>query len=612
MCGIFVAFNRYGLNQKRLPQYKNAINIVNHRGPDSINYLNTTNCFLAHSRLAIMDLNDSSNQPFHYQNFIITYNGEVFNYKEIRSELQGLGHIFNTDSDTEVVIAAYAEWGVSCFKIFNGMWALAIFDSIKQELIISRDRFGQKPLFVAKFEDNVYFASEFQQLNNLVDKEIDYGLIQMFLNEGTFENEGRTFYQNIQEFPKAHYLTISNTGSWESKEYWTYWSGPVAKTDDESLVKFNSLLSDAVRLRLRSDVPFGILVSGGVDSTIIADYARHHIDKKTRVPAFTYSSNDIFDESGYASVVCDRLDLDLTVSTQEKNPIDYINRLERLVRHLGRGHSSPAIVSIDYLYENMSKRGVRVALDGQGADELLAGYKNYFSLIIPSNLIRGNFRQAYLLLQDQFRFGLVSSTLVFLRIILPPSLRKVMRYFYGYQSLMKNYSHKKIPRWFSLISRNKNPNLLNRYLIWQHDVGLENLLYYGDIVAMRNSIENRSPFLDHRLVDFAFSHDEKLKLHNAIDKYVLRMSSGYQRFKDVLDRTKIGFSSDINEETKKIMINDLRNSNILNWPIFSKNMQLFIMSEKPMQYKFERFLFRVYQLHIWNKIFCEPNIYKNQ
>jgi asparagine synthase (glutamine-hydrolysing) len=603
MCGIFAAYNHVGLEIQLMDSFTSAIAVSGHRGPDNIGHFADDHCFLGHSRLAILHLDKSSDQPFRYGDLVLTYNGEIFNYEELRTELQNLGHIFHTESDTEVVIIAYAQWGVECFSRFNGMWALALYDSVKCELVVSRDRFGQKPLFLSRTDGQVYFASEFQQLFALVDKDIDYGLIQMFLKEGTYEGEGRTFLRAIQEFPKAHYLRITREGKWESKAYWNYWSGDVAATDKVTVSNFADLLSDSVRLRLRSDVPFGLLVSGGVDSTIIASYARQHIGEGKVIPAFAFSSNDKHDERAFAEAVSDRLGLELHVSNQEQSPSDYKARLAVLVRHLGRGHSSPAIVSIDYLYQSVARNGVRVALDGQGADELLAGYKNYFLLVIPWYVVRGQFRQAWLAFLDQLHFGFIASVLLFLRNKLPPSLRKIMRLVYGYELLFRNHREVKIPRWVSVKPAIRNANLLNRYLIWHHNLGLENLLYYGDIVAMRHSVENRSPFMDHRLVDFAFSYDDKLKIKDAIDKYALRVSSAYQPFRDILDRDKVGFSSDILPETKRSMIADLRSSKILAWPIFSTQMRRFLESDAPMQYKFERFLFRLYQVHLWSEIF---------
>jgi asparagine synthase (glutamine-hydrolysing) len=604
MCGIFVAYNNFGLDKNITDNYKQAIAIVKHRGPDNIGHFEDDNCFMGHSRLAILDLVKSSNQPFRYGDLILTYNGEIFNYEELRIELRNFGHNFHTESDTEVVIAAYSQWGVDCFSRFNGMWSLAIYDSRKRELVVSRDRFGQKPLFVAKAQGNIYFASEFQQLSKLVENDIDFGLIRMFLKEGTFDGDGRTFLRTIQEFPKSSYLRINCNNEWESAKYWDYWDGNISKTDNRVIETFNYLLSDAVRLRLRSDVPFGLLVSGGVDSTLIANYAREHSGQFKPIKAFAYSSGDIFDEQNYAKAVAERLNLDLHIHTQENSAFEYKNRLRKLVQHLGRGHSSPAIVSVDYLYQSVASNGVRVALDGQGADELLAGYKTYFMIVVPRYLIRGNFKQAFHTLKDQYKFGFFLSVILFLRNVMPPYFKSLMRLFYGYERLFSGIHFSNSERWIKENKQSKeNSNFLNRYLIKQHKLGLENLLYYGDIVAMANSVENRSPFLDHRLVDFAFAHDDRLKLNDAIDKYALRSSEPYVKFKDILDRQKLGFPSDIFLSTKKSMVDELRASKIFDWPIFSSNIKRFVTSEKLLSKKYERLLFRIYQVHAWNDLF---------
>uniref|UniRef100_UPI00404AC214 asparagine synthase-related protein n=1 Tax=Flavobacterium sp. TaxID=239 RepID=UPI00404AC214 len=251
-----------------------------------------------------------------------------------------------------------------------------------------------------------------------------------------------------------------------------------------------------------------------------------------------------------------------------------------------------------------ASKHLRVALDGQGADELLAGYKTYHVLMIPWYLIRGKFRQAYLTFKDQLNFGVLSSLILYLRNVMPPFIKKFMRLIYGYEFLFSSQYWAETPQWIKVDPpAKKNSNSLNRYLIYQHNVGLENLLYYGDIVSMKNSIENRSPFLDHRLVDFAFSHDEKLKLHNAVDKFALRISKPYFKYSDILDRPKFGFPSSILFSTKKSMVDEIKVSAILDWPIFNKDFIGFIKSEKLLSDKYERLLFRLYQVHVWNELF---------
>lgn len=606
MCGVFVAFNHGGLGSSDQESLVAAVALAAHRGPNNMGHWSDAHCFLGHNRLAIIDLDPVANQPFQHEQLIMTYNGEIFNYQELRVELESLGRVFRTESDTEVVLQSFAQWGGECFSRFNGMWALVIYDSVKHELTVSRDRFGQKPLFVRRHGNQAFFASEFQQLTGLGDESIDYELIQRFLKEGTYEGHGRTFFNEIQEFPKAHNLSIDANGRWVSHDYWRYWQGAIRETDQRSLDRLGELLSDSVRLRLKSDVPFGLLVSGGVDSTFVAHHAREISGDSQPLLAFSFSSEDQYDEQEYARRAARQLNMDLQIRRQDQDPQDYIDRLRTLVRHLGRGHSSPAIVSIDYLYESVSRAGVRVALDGQGADELLAGYKNYHMLVIPWYFLRGQFRQAWLVTCDMSRMGLFSSAVLFLRNVLPAPLKKLMRSVYGYERLFRPVPHKIVPRFVEVQQcAGQNGNLLNRYLIRQHTLGLENLLYYGDIVAMRSGVENRSPFMDHRLVEHVFQHDDRMKLWDAVDKYALRSSPIYDLYRDFLDRSKIGFSSDIKEATKLRMLDDLRMSPILKWSIFSDHMTRFLHSSMPLTAKYERLFFRIYQVHLWNDIFVQ-------
>lgn len=603
MCGIFASFNIKDQHNSEAELIA-AIESVSHRGPDNCSHFTDGFCFVGHTRLSIVGIADSGNQPYVFEHLVMVYNGEIFNYIELREELRNLGYHFESESDTEVVLKAYHCWGGDCFERFNGMWSLVIYDQSDRSMLISRDRFGQKPLFILENQSTFYVASEIQQLAPLCNGDIDYGLIQMFLQEGGYDGQGRTFFNAIKEFPKAHYCRIDATGNIQTYRYWDYYKGKIQSVDEQSFIDFESLLKDAVKLRLRSDVPFGVLLSGGVDSTIIADYAEQFGPKQNPIPAFTYASNDHEDESKYAKAVADKLGMELTTREQEQDPQEFKARLRRLVQHLGRGHSSPAVISIDYLYESVAKKGIKVALDGQGADELLAGYKNYFILMIFVFLFKGQFKQALKCFKAQLKQGFISSVIMFLRNMLPPFAKSWMRRIYGYERFFTRYKATTEPLQVKKNDDGKtNASAFNRYLIEQHQLGLENLLYYGDIVAMNNSVENRSPFMDHRLVDFVFSRGDKLKLHDAKDKYVLRTLPAYQRFKAELERDKIGFSSDIKAETKGFMVKELRQSPILEWPIFTQSLRDVLAGDTFETAKYERLLFRLYQVHLWNDIF---------
>lgn len=603
MCGIFIAFNakNTGFGAR---QFKDAVLASSHRGPDNIGEFSGDGCYLGHSRLSIIGIESNGNQPFHFKDLVLTFNGEIFNYIELREELIACGYSFETRSDTEVVLKAFDRWGPECFPKFNGMWALAIYDRIAKTLTVSRDRFGQKPLFVLCRAGATYFASEVSQLLPFTDVEIDFGLIQKFLKEGTYEGGGRTFFQSVEEFPKAHYAVFHGEGVRDIVRYWDYWSGEIKDADEMSFREFSELLRDSVRIRLRADVPVGVLLSGGVDSSLISALTRDIAGPDTKISAFTFASENADDESRYAKRVAESLNLTLMLSYQDSNPNIFRERLRGIVQHMGRGHSSPAVVSIDGLYGAVADAGIRVALDGQGADELLAGYQQYFVVIISLLLLKGEFKQAAMFLKSQIRWGYWNAVILYLRGVLPESFKRFGRELYGYERLFKRYERDGKLRFINPVeSPGRNGNALNRHLIKLHDVGLANLLYYGDIVAMKHSVENRSPFMDHRLVEFAFSRSEKLKLWDGRDKFVLRCMSEYKLLHEVLERRKIGFSSDIRPATKRMMMDELTDSPILAWPIFSAKLPEFLQEGGFEAPKYERLLFRLYQVHLWNEIF---------
>jgi asparagine synthase (glutamine-hydrolysing) len=607
MCGIFVAFNFTDISHLEARKFKKATLLANHRGPDNFGYFKTKNCYLGHTRLSIIGLEKDSNQPFKYKQFVISYNGEIFNYIELKNELINLGYKFITNSDTEVVLISYFHWGTKCFEKFNGMWAIVILDTNLNKLIISRDRFGQKPLFLAKKDGTYFVASECNQLLQFIDPRPNFELISYFLKEGTYEGNRNTFFLGIEEFPKASFIILENEKSLKAQPYWSYSSKRIKKTSEKDFAKFTDLLEDSIRIRLRSDVSVGLLLSGGVDSTIVADFCSK-LNKSQKLPSFVYSSEDKDDETEFAKKVSKILNYDIHISKQTKSPKNYIKRLSDIVKNLGRGHSSPAIVSIDYLYESIKKQKIKVVLDGQGADELLAGYKTYHILLSFWYLRKLKISELIYNLKDQLKFGFIISIILYLRCTLAPKYRKLMRLLYGYEKFFSSEKFRleklTIPQG-SKKHEYKNSNILNSHLIWQHNLGLENLLYYGDIIAMKNSVENRSPFMDHRLVEFAYSHDEKLKVFNGLNKFALRKTPSFLKFKEIIDREKIGFSSPISIRTKKIMNKDLLTSDILNWPIFSNNIRSLIQGNSLVSEKYERFLFRIYQVHLWNKIFIK-------
>jgi asparagine synthase (glutamine-hydrolysing) len=612
MCGILVGFGQDVVSPK-YTKLNNGLSKLDHRGPDNKSYFTEHKVYLGHTRLSIIDTGASANQPYRYGHLIMVYNGEVFNYLELRQILEERGYTFETHSDTEVIIKSFHCFGTDCFAQFNGMWALAIYDLEKKELIVSRDRFGQKPLFITRHQETIYAASEPQALTEIVPVKPNFAAIASFLKEADFNVGGNTFFQDIFEFPVASYLRISSDGSMNTHAYWSYPDKIVQP--DITTGEFHSLLEDAVALRLRSDVDYSLLLSGGCDSTLIAGITRKLIGDRVSLSAFNYASRDEYDESRFAQEVADKLNIDLFICEQEKSTEAFIQTLKILVRHLGRGHGSPAIMSVNYLYKVLSQQGFKVTLDGQGADELLAGYSHYHFHLLLELIGQKEGHQIIEAIKDLKRIGFRKVLPLSLRLSLPPFWKQLLRRVYGYEHFFSQKSVLKLqePLLKEVISVPKNQSPLNKYLITQHISGLKNLLYYGDIVAMVNSVENRSPFMDYRLVDAVFSGSFRLKVENGRNKAVLKKHPVYIKFYDILEREKIGFASYLSTSIKEKFIEDLQESSILDWPIFNKKALLLFLSNKKLALskKYEPFLFRIYQIHLWTLEFLPATFEKN-
>lgn len=605
MCGIFAEFTKSSLNS--IDVKDEIIDLLKHRGPDNQGLFINESILLGHTRLSILGLEKLSNQPFEFENYIIIFNGEIFNYKEIKALLINKGFTFDTGSDTEVLIKAYKYWGTDCFNLFNGMWSLVIYDKSSNKIIISRDRFGQKPLFYLKNQDSLYISSEFEPLNFFSKKEIDFSLIRNYLKEGGHDSMGHSFYKDIKEFPKAHFAQINSDFSFELQRYWSYPDIQPSKWIENK--EFEKKLIKSVNLRLRSDVPIAVLLSGGVDSTIISAICAENLGKDEAPEAFTFTSGDIDDESKYASEVAKILSMKLNKVGQIDDYQNFRSRLSKMVQRMGRCHSSPAILNVDQLYNSAQKKGYKVVLDGQGADELLAGYKHYHPILVLKYLLNLDFQNIVYVLRDWKQRGLLVITVEFLRLTLSEPLKKIGRSFYGYE---KYFIRKRFRSDKCLFNSKKQSfsfqDIFNKYLIRQHDIGLQNLLYYGDIIAMQSSIENRSPFLDHELVEYIFKNDFSIKVQGNKDKYALRNMELYKRFSKVLDRPKVGFSSYINENVKSNIINELTKSEILNWPIFSRRLLIDLKRGHLNNNKYERFIFRLFQVHLWHEHFVRHKI----
>ncbi|THH34567.1 asparagine synthase (glutamine-hydrolyzing) [Neolewinella litorea] len=603
MCGIFGVFNQSA--SKRIDRFaaKRAIDAIAHRGPDAegIQFWDDQLC-LGHRRLSIIDLHVESNQPFKYEHLSITYNGEIFNYKELKSELLQAGHSFRTASDTEVILVAYLHWGPECVKRFNGMWAFAIYDANDDSLFCSRDRFGIKP-FNYSFKDGRFvFASEIKSMiafDSKAFRRVNYGAISRYCRETIGAQSKETWFEDVYRLPPAHNLIVCRD-SHKFDRYWEYPTEELQIDYETAKEQYRHLFKTAVELRLRSDVPVGLTLSGGVDSASIACqiYNEQAVGFNTYTASFPGHG---FDEYPIAASLSRQLGMNsIEVQLDYSN---YVTDLTDIIYHLESGHGSPAIFPLWHITKR-AKRDITVFLEGQGADELLGGYVNSIFVDHFIGLIRaGKFNQALAEVNtSRSVWGTKQLLMLYLRQNLPPYWRKKYRQWSGLENIYQN----ELNRHDAYEFKNENhvtAGCLNRRLKMQHQTGLVNLLHYGDAISMAHSLENRLPFLDFRLVEFVFSLPASFKVDGAIGKKIHRDVMRKSVPAAILDNPKkLGFVSPLKQVfAKGTEAVDVVLSRQSDHPDIFNNDQLICMinEHQSNSANHERILFKILNTKLW-------------
>ena len=367
------------------------INMVKYRGPDDEGYFINNNIGLAHCRLSIIDLSRAGHQPMSNEkgSIWIVYNGEIYNFLELRAELKKRGHIFKSNSDSEVIIHSYEEWGEEAFEKFNGMWALAILDLEKKIIILSRDRFSIKPLYYATFNETFYFASEIKQLLPFLRrKEINANVMFKFLKQGISDFSQETFFKGIYQIKPMHNLIINlPEGRIKENKYWNYFQEEFPKNEKDVLEKYKDLLKDAVRIRLRSDVPLGCLLSGGLDSSSIAVVANELT--KGNLNCFSAVSRDKkYSEEKFVDILIKEAKIHTKKIFLE--PKLAWEKLDEVIFHNDEPFGGFSVVAQNQILELIKKEtDIVVLLSGQGGDETLAGYRKFFLFYLKEKLKKG-------------------------------------------------------------------------------------------------------------------------------------------------------------------------------------------------------------------------------
>lgn len=547
MCGITGIINKNNLPCDELLLHK-VNNLIKHRGPDGDGFYVYKNLGLGHRRLAIIDLTDSGKQPMELNDrYFITYNGEVYNYIEIREELINAGVKFTSVTDTEVILRAFHYWGEACVNHFNGMWAFCIFDKQTETVFISRDRFGVKPLYYINSNDKFAFGSEIKQLLAFGMKaKINKQMLSDYFCIGYSNHTNNTFFDNIFQLEPGCNITLSlkDVQPKITKYYELKVNNQFSKLNEEQSINlYISKLNDAINLRLRSDVVVGSCLSGGLDSSYISSYAAilHNSKSKDRFKAITARSiQSDNDESPYAKIVADYANLDWHVASP--NTDDYLNVLDKVIEIQEEPFGGPSIVMQYYVLKMAKDNNCIVMLDGQGGDETLLGYERYYAsyfntlgIVKKIKFLFSASKNSKLNFLDLVKYILYFNNYTIRR----KYLTKKTSYLKNNLSSLFNY---KLLR--NIINKSKNIYDLQLFEIQSHQ--LRTLLMYEDKNSMAHSIETRLPFLDYRAVEAAVSMNCDYKINGGWTKYPLRKNGTVNKIlphEVAWRKNKIGFEA---------------------------------------------------------------------
>jgi asparagine synthase (glutamine-hydrolysing) len=562
MCGICGIFNLDGQTvDKELLQRMN--NTLVHRGPDGEGYFVQSNIGLGHRRLSIIDI-EGGKQPMGNEDdsIQVVFNGEIYNFLELKKDLEAKGYRFRTRSDTETIIYGYEEWGEDIIQKLRGMFAIALWDSRNQKLLLIRDRIGKKPVYYYLGKDHISFASEIKALlmDKSIPKEIDPIALDSYLSFG-YVPSPLSIFKAIRKLPPAH-VAVYRPGDFRVRQYWDLDMGNEAfpKPEKEVLEELKSLFDEAVRLRLISDVPLGAFLSGGVDSSAVVASMAGLIGKEPVKTATIGFSDKSFDEIEYARIVAKLYQTDHTEFVV--NP-DALKVLEDIVWHLDEPFADASAIPTYYV-SKMARRKVTVALSGDGGDETFAGYINRYYMNRLEDSIRrklpGFLKQNILgpmgeiypkadFLPRPFRLKRFLSNLshtfeqAYFRdmsfYFLPEMKEKLYRS--EFKSAIKDINAFDILR--DHFKVNQNPDITSRVQYVDIKTYLpEDILIKVDRMSMAHSLEVRAPILDHKLIEYVGSLPSTLKLKGKESKYIFKKMLEDRLPKNILYRKKQGFS----------------------------------------------------------------------
>jgi asparagine synthase (glutamine-hydrolysing) len=534
---------------------------IQHRGPDASGYYRDTFAALGHRRLSIIDVRDG-HQPMSNEDgsLHITYNGEIFNHADLRPVLEKAGHEYRTRCDTETILHAYEQYGPDCVSRFRGMFSFAIWDAQARSLFCARDRLGKKPFYYYWDGRLFAFASEIKALlaHPEISPRFEQSLLSEYLNFGYCSGE-QTLFSGIRKLMPGHWLLLS-LAELQVRQYWEV-PCPAAseKRDDQSwIAECRTRLEDAVRTRLMSDVPLGMFLSGGVDSSAIAALMKPMSDRPVKTFAVGYREEE-FSELAYARQVAHEIGTEHHEVVIGKD--DFFNALPNLIWHEDEPISWPSSVSL-YFVSKLAAEQVKVVLTGEGSDELFAGYARYRTYLLNLRLLAA-YRLAPRRLRDALRAGIAGSRL------LSGDIRRKLQHsvlgrgeklealyldnFYAafsreeQQHLLQAPLGATYDAYLHYWNARPNTDTLSRMLYADQKTYLVELLMKQDQMSMACSIESRVPFLDHQFVEFAATVPDRLRLRGAVGKYILKRAVENMLPREIVYRKKMGFPTPLRQ-----------------------------------------------------------------
>lgn len=548
MCGI-AGFYNARLSEHQISE---LIGGLKHRGPDAQQFYEKNDVGLVHTRLSIIELSALGAQPYRFENLVLVFNGELYNYKEVREELIKVGYSFLSNSDTETLIKAFHHWGPSCIDRFIGMFAFAVYDETLDEMYLFRDRVGVKPLYFSYTGGQLFFASELKVFTTFrLDQEINTDAVSLYFRFG-FIPAHHSIYRSVHKLEAGHYLKISRT-DFVKKKYWTV----SPKIDDQKtekiwLEELESLLISAFRYRMVSDVPVGVFLSGGIDSTLLTSILQKY---EGGIHTFTIGfSEKKFDESIYAQKVARHLG---TVHTQKTLNL---NEARSLLRSFYDIYDEPFAdtsgIPTACVTQLAKQNGLKVVLSADGGDELFGGYTHYRNTLRLWKKFQ------------KFPMSIRSAMAKGSRTFLPSSLRKNVSLLnlehkvYAFEELAEAEDP---ASFFEAIVANQTPAEINRLMVGKNSSSVQappggssplqammnwdfqyflpdDLLVKVDRATMFFGVECREPFLDHRVVEFAATIPDSLKIKDGKGKFLLRKLLKNYVPEELYERKKQGFS----------------------------------------------------------------------